>query len=60
MTKVNQFIFTGNIIFCGIDVHKLSWRVNVRDDELELKDFTRPDYTGLLHKHLSKNNDCAM
>ena len=28
MTKVNQLDFTGTTIFCGIDVHKLSLRVN--------------------------------
>jgi hypothetical protein len=37
------------------DVHKLSWRVNLRDDEWELKYFTQPADACLLHKHLSKN-----
>lgn len=55
MTKVNQLDFTGTTIFCGLDVHKLSWRVNIRDKELELKDFTQPPDASLLHKHLTKN-----
>ena len=55
MTKVNQLDFTGTSIFCGLDVHKVSWRVNIRDKELELKDFTQPADATLLHKHLTKN-----
>lgn len=55
MTKVNQLDFTGTTIFCGLDVHKVSWRVNLRDSEFELKDFTQPADAGLLHRHLTKN-----
>jgi len=55
MTKVNQLDFTGTTIFCGLDVHKLSWRVNLRDADLELKDFTQPADANVLHKHLTKN-----
>jgi transposase len=55
MGKVNQLDFTGTTIFCGLDVHKVSWRVNLRDSELELKDFTQPADAGLLHRHLIKN-----
>jgi len=42
MTKVKELDFKGTTIFCGLDVHKISWRVNIRDTELELKDFTEP------------------
>ena len=55
MNKINQLDFTGTTIFCGLDVHKVSWRVNIRDGELELKDFTQPADAGLLYKHLAKN-----
>jgi transposase len=55
MTKVKQLDFTGTTIFCGLDVHKLNWRVNIRDTELELKDFTQPADAALLHKHLVRN-----
>ena len=55
MTKVNQLDFTGTTIFCGLDIHKLSWRVSLRDTDLELKDFTQLGDANLLHKHLAKN-----
>jgi transposase len=55
MTKVNQLGFTGTTIYCGLDVHTLNWRVNIRDAELELKDFTQPADANLLHRHLIKN-----
>jgi hypothetical protein len=48
MTKVNQLDFTGSTIICGLDIHKLNWRVNLRDTEMELKDFTQPADAGLL------------
>ena len=55
MTKVKQLDFTGTTIFCGLDVHKVSWRVNIRDSELELHDFTQPADPVVLHNHLTKN-----
>lgn len=55
MLKVNQLDFRGTTIFCGLDVHKVSWRVNLRDAEMELKDFTQPADANLLYKHLTKN-----
>jgi len=55
MTKVRELDFKVTTIFCGLDVHKVSWRVNIRDTELELKDFTQPANPNLLHKHLTKN-----
>ena len=55
MAKINQLDFTGTTIFCGLDVHKVSWRVNLRDTELELKDFTQPADATLLYRHLIKN-----
>ena len=55
MTKVKELDFTDTTIFCGLDVHKLSWRVNIRDTDLELKDFTQPADARLLYKHLTRN-----
>jgi len=55
MAKITQLDFTGTTIFCGLDVHKVSWRVNLRDTELELKDFTQPADATLLYRHLTKN-----
>ncbi|HRO44475.1 hypothetical protein [Agriterribacter sp.] len=55
MTKVKELDFKGTTIFCGLDVHKVSWRVNIRDTELELKDFIQPASADLLHKHPTRN-----
>jgi transposase len=46
--------FSGTTIYCGVDVHKKSWRVNIQDDEFELEDFTQNPDAVLLHKHLSR------
>lgn len=52
MTQSKQLDFTGTTLFCGIDVHKKSWRVNVQDREFELEDFSQDADAVLLHKHL--------
>src|ERR1700737_4554325 len=54
MSKVNQLRFDGQTIFCGIDVHKKSWRVNVRNDEFELEDYSQDPSEELLLNHLKK------
>lgn len=54
MTQVKKLDFTGLTIYCGVDVHKRSWRVNIADDEFELEDFTQNPNPVLLHKHLSR------
>ena len=44
MTQVKKLDFSGTTIYCGVDVHKKSWRVNIHDSEFELEDFTQnPD-----------------
>ena len=55
MAKIKELDFKGTTIFCGLDVHKVSWRVNIRDTELELKDFIQPTDPNLLHRHLIRN-----
>ncbi len=30
MTQFKQLDFTGFTIFCGVDVHKRNWRVNIQ------------------------------
>lgn len=50
--QVKQLDFTGTTIFCGIDVHKNSWRVNIQDGSFELEDFSQNPDAVLLHKHL--------
>ena len=54
MPKIKQPDFQGQTIFCGIDVHKKSWRVNVRDDQFELEDYSQDPCEELLMKHLQK------
>ncbi len=54
MPKIKQLDFEGQTIFCGIDVHKKSWRVNVRSDEFELEDYSQDPDEELLLKHLQK------
>lgn len=54
MTQFKQLDFSGFTIFCGIDVHKRSWRVNIQDEELELEDFTQDASAEVLYKHLQR------
>ena len=54
MTQVKQLDFTGTTIFCGIDVHKKNWRVNIQDSEFELEDFSQNADVVLLNKHLNR------
>jgi len=54
MPKIKQLDFEGQTIFCGLDVHKKSWRVNVRSDEFELEDYSQDPSEELLLKHLHK------
>ena len=54
MTQVKKLDFTGTTIFCGVDVHKKNWRVNIQDSEFELEDFSQDADVVLLHKHLNR------
>jgi len=54
MTQVKKLDFSGTTIYCGVDVHKKSWRVNIADSEFELEDFTQNPDAVLLHKHLAR------
>ena len=60
MTKGKELSFKGETIFCGLDVHKKGWRVNIRDKEFELSDFSQsPNVATLiqyLHKHFPDAN----
>jgi transposase len=55
MPKIKQLDFAGQTIFCGIDVHKKSWRVNIRNEQFELEDYTQDPCEELLMKRLHKN-----
>src|ERR1017187_8118221 len=54
MNKINQLSFEGQTIFCGIDVHKKSWRVNIRNEDFELEDYSQDPCEKLLMNHLRK------
>ncbi len=54
MPKIKQLDFAGQTIFCGIDVHKKNWRVNIRNDQFELEDYTQDPSEDLFMKHLHK------
>ena len=55
MNKSNNLDFSGTTIYCGLDVHLKSWRVNIRDQEMELMDFSQNPDPAALHKFLTKN-----
>ncbi len=42
MEQSKKLNFDGQPIFCGIDVHKKSWKVTVRTNLVELKTFSQP------------------
>lgn len=54
VTQIKQLDFTGSTIYCGIDVHKKNWRVNIQDSEFELEDFSQDANAGILYKHLKR------
>jgi len=54
MLQVKRLDFSGTTIYCGVDVHKKSWRVNIQDSEFELEDFTQNADIALLHRHLHR------
>jgi transposase len=52
--RTTHLDFKGITIYCGVDVHKKNWRVNVQDSEFELEDFSQNADPHLLHQHLNK------
>src|SRR5439155_2530717 len=54
MAKGTSLSFAGQTIFCGIDVHKRSWQVNIRSREFELENFNQSPSEQSLLKHLRK------
>lgn len=54
MTQVKELDFSGITLFCGVDVHKKNWRINIQDREFELEDFSQDADAMLLYKHLSR------
>lgn len=54
MSQIKTLDFSGTTIYCGVDMHKKSWRVNIQDKEFELEDFSQGADAVLLHKHLNR------
>lgn len=54
MTQVKTLDFTGQPIFCGIDIHKKSWSVCIRDAERELHSFSQDADPDILSARLKK------
>ena len=55
MKQVRELDFTGEKIFCDIDVHKNSWKVCVRNKYMEFKTFLQPPSATVLVNYLQKN-----
>jgi transposase len=54
MNKVTKLSFLSERIYCGIDIHKLSWRVNIRSEEFELEDYSQQADEEVLLSHLQR------
>lgn len=53
MNKAKTLDFNGHAVYCGIDVHKKNWRVNNRDKDFELEDYSQDPCADNLYQHLS-------
>jgi transposase len=54
MSKVKELNFEGQTIFCALDVHKKSWRTNIRDTDFELENYSQDPDPQALVAHLKK------
>jgi transposase len=55
MSQVRVLDFTGQSIFCGIDIHKKDWAICLRTSDRELKTYSQnPDPQALID-YLNKN-----
>lgn len=53
--KINNKTFEGQTIYAGIDVHKKSWKVTLRNEHHHLKTFSQNPAPEVLLKHLYQN-----
>ncbi len=60
MNKAKTLNFSGHTIFCALDVHKNSWRVNNRDMDFELEDYSQDPCADSLYKHLKSRYPGAL
>lgn len=54
-TQVTELDFTGQKIYAGIDVHKMSWQVSIYSEELFHKTFNQPPKPEILYGYLTKH-----
>lgn len=54
-TQHKKLDFSNQNIFIGIDVHKKSWKVNIRTDQIDHKTFTMDTSPRILSEYLRKN-----
>jgi transposase len=54
-TKAEQVNFEGQHFYVGIDVHKKSWKVNIRNCGISLKFFSIDPSPEMFYRHLKKN-----
>lgn len=54
MSQIKQLDFSGHTLFCGIDVHKKNWRVNIRSKEFELEDFSQDANVDIFYRHITR------
>jgi len=59
MQQVTQLDFSGQKIFAGIDVHKKSWKVSIRSEQMELRTFSQNPSAGELSTYLKRNYPSA-
>jgi len=52
MNKTIKLDFNGQTLDCGIDAHKKNWRVNIRDHEFEMEDYSQNPCPENLMQHL--------
>lgn len=60
MKQGRNLDFSGQKIFCGLDVHKRSWKVSIRTDQMELKTFSQEPSVASLTNFLKKNYPSAI
>ncbi len=54
MTKIKTLSFEGETIYCGVDVHKKNWKVNIRTSNMELEHFSQNADPDCLAFHVQK------
>lgn len=62
MSIVKQLSFVGKTIYCGLDVHKTNWKVNVRMGNIEITAFSQNPNTLLLNQNFGSKKtkkDCS-